>query len=208
MAIGDPYATLSDLQDYLAANGLTTTPQNSRMTSALASSSAEIERHCGRQFNQAAAVSTRTFIPEDWEECETDDFFTLVGLVVAVDPGGTGDFSEVLTSMDYEVYPMNGLREGMPWPYNELRSLAGVWLPRIQFRRAGTVQVTAQWGWPSVPAPVHQACLVLAAQEFAMAGAPLGQAGMTDFGTSVKSVSIPKVKELLHTYQRYPIQGG
>jgi hypothetical protein len=205
MAIGDPYASLADLKSYLKITG---SADDTLLTFALQSASTEIERHCGRQFNQQATATARIYEPDTWKLCYVDDFFTLTGFGIVTDPGGTNNFTNTLTAIDYEPSPLNAMVQGQPWVYTTIRSTGGNWFPKIQFRRRGTMQVTAQWGWASVPAPVHQACLIIAAQEFRMKDAPFGVAGMTEFGAPVKVVTIPKVVELLRKFQRYQLLGG
>lgn len=213
MAIGDPYASLADLTAYL--NLKSGTPNDLLMTWALASSSRQIERHCGRQFNQASSASARIYEPDDWEEVRVDDFFSLTDFGVVLDPGGSGDFTEALDSTEYEVTPFNGLFQGMPWPYTTIRSIGGLWFPKIEYRRRGTMQVTAQWGWPEIPDEIHQATLVMAAKAYRIKDAPLGQAGMSNFGSGgtetspvIKVGSIPAVGELLKPYCLNHLQGG
>lgn len=208
MAIGDPYADLPDLKNYLKIPAVNTT-YDQALTDALGSATSEIEKHCGRQFNLASAVSARVYEPEnDWSTCRTDDFATTVGLVIMTDPGGTGNFTNTIDPINYEVYPYNGIVDGTPgWPYYQVR-VTGLQFPRLVYRKRATVQVTAQWGWPVVPAPIKQACMILAAQTYRLADAPLGTAGMSEFGAAVRVRDIPLVKEKLRPYVKYPVLGG
>lgn len=210
MAIGDPYATLNDIKNYLKID-LTDTSRDIPLTSALASASGDIEKHCQRQFNLAAGTSSRVYAPAAWNEVRTDDFATDTGLVIEIDSGGTGTFDQTVPGSDCELYPLNGISDGVPgWPYNRVRAAGGVSfpVPQLSYRRYATVRVTAQWGWPAVPAPIKQACLIIAAQKFRLADAPWGVAGMTEYGTAVRIREIPLVKETLVPYIRYPVLGG
>lgn len=205
MALGDLYASLGDIKSYLKISS-TDTARDVSLGNALASASKEVERWTGRQFNQASSATARVYKPTTWHDCSVDDFWTLSGLVVSVDPGGTGSYSQTFDSTQYELYPLNGLRDGTPWPYTDLLATGGMYFPRVQYRRRATVQVTAQWGWPSVPAPVKQAVLIMAAQEFRMGDAPWGVAGMSESGSAIRIAAIPKVKELLTDYSLNTIQ--
>lgn len=207
MAIGDPYATLAQLKDYLG--GITDTTDDAKMTAMLAAASSEIEQWCNRQFNLSATATTRLFEPMSFKVCRVHDFATTTGLVVQTDPGGVANFSQTLNSSQYELYPANAMTEGgVPWVYTEMHAVGGLWFPRVQYRRRQTVQVTAQWGWASVPSPIYQSCLIIAAQMYKMKDAPWGTSGMTETGTTTHLQSIPKVKELLHRYRRRPAMGG
>jgi len=209
MALGDPYADLGDLKTYLKIQP-TNTKYNAALTDALNSASSEIERHTGRQFNLAASATPRVYEPEqDWMTVRTDDFATLNTLVVQVSPDNSGNFTQTLTSSQYEAYPYNGVVDGQPgWPYYRLRSTGGAWFPRLPLSRRASVQVTAQWGWPAVPAPIKQSCMIIAAQTYRLADAPWGVAGMTEFGTAVRIRDIPMVREKLRPFVKYPVLGG
>lgn len=207
MAIGDPYATLAQLKDYIGP--ITDTADDAKLQNILLAASAEIELWCGRQFNQVASPTTRVFEPMSFKVVRFHDFFTTTGLTILTDPGGVGNFSQTLTSAQYELYPQNGYAEdGTPWVYTEAHAVGGLWFPRVEYRRRQTVQITAQWGWASVPWPVYQACLIMSAQMYKMKDAPWGVAGMSETGTAVRVQSIPRVKELLHRYRRRPVMGA
>lgn len=189
MALGDPYCTLTALKDYLKIP-LSNTTLDMALTDALESSSAEIERITGRQFNVQIGATARVYEPETLRKVYTDDFWTASGLIVETDPGGTGDFSVVLGGGDYELLPLNGIVNGQPgWPFWKIRAVGGFYFPKyekVPYRRAAVVRVTAQWGWESVPAPIKQSCLIMAAATFQLKDAPLGVAGMTQFGSPVR----------------------
>lgn len=208
MALGDPYATVTDLKNYLKLP-LADTTRDANLLNAVNSATGDIEKHCQRQFNLDSTVTQRVYRPDSWQDVRTDDFGTLTGLIVDVDAGGTGTFSQTLGALDYEVYPLNGVVDGTPnWPYNRLLATGGPLFPIYTLRRRGTVRVTAKYGWPTVPAAIKQACLIIAAQKFRLADAPWGVAGMTEFGTAVRIREIPLVKETLVPYIRYPVLGG
>lgn len=204
MSLGDPYALLVDLKNYLTIP-VDKVAYDLALTDALNSASREIENHCNRQFNKDASAAQRVFIPTDLRHARVDDFWTTSGLIVETDPGGTGNFTETWDSSDYELYPANGVVDGhIGWPYNSLKACAGLYFPRyvdIPFRREQVLRVTAQWGWASVPAPVRQACLILAAQTFKLADAPFGVAGSSEYGV-VRVRDLPQVCSKLRAYVR------
>lgn len=181
MALGDTYATLNELKSYLA---LTTTVElDEQMADALNSSSREIERYCNRQFNKTATATARVFPPTTCSTAWVDDFHTITDLVIKSDDTGDGVFETTWDSSDYELYPYNGVLEGQAgWPYYKISAVGNAWFPMNRFGRMATLQVTAQWGWSDIPAPVKQACLILSAMNFQLKDAPLGVAGMGEFG--------------------------
>jgi hypothetical protein len=183
MPLGDSYASLSDLKDYLTI-GQAKTSQDQALASALDSATEEIERYCNRQFNLATSVSSRVFHPSTQTLIDVDDMSTAVGLVVEVDSSNDGTFGTTVAASDYELYPYSGVVDGqLGWPFYQIMMTSTALLPgEFAFRRRGTVRVTAKWGWTAVPAPVRQACLIMAAETYRMKDAPFGVAGMDTFG--------------------------
>lgn len=182
MALGDAYATLEELKVYVS---ITETNQfDESLTNALDAASRDIENYCDRQFNKATTATPRTYEVDRQYWAEVDEFWTTSGLVIEVDRTGDGVFEETWSASDYQVFPLNGIVRGQSWPYSELQALNGKYLPVCypSYGRTDRLRVTAQWGWPGVPSPVKQACLMLAAKNFQVKDAPLGFAGSGDLG--------------------------
>lgn len=199
MALGDTYATLDELKSYLNLSGQT--GLDDQMMDALQSATKEINRTCHRQFNKTSVATARVFEAVDWHHCYVDDFWTTSGFVLATDLTGDGTFETTWATGDYELFPLNALVDGEPWPYDELRRSGAHYFPlKYAYDLRGTrarVQVTAQWGWPDVPAPIKQACLGVAAENFQLKDAPLGVAGFGEFGVvRVRGWSITLEKKL------------
>lgn len=184
MALGDPYATLTDVKDYIripnAGNDF-----DALLTHAIESISQEIERHCNRQFNNTTTPSARTYEPTTPYWSYVDDFHTTAGLVVKVDADGDGVFETTVPASDYELEPFNGIVDGQEgWPFQKI-SLLGGYFPRYA-RRKGVLQVTAQWGWEAVPEPVISAFRILVAETFQLKDAPFGVVGSDQFGNVLR----------------------
>lgn len=197
MALGDSYASLPELKDRL---GITDTVDDDRAKDALASASREIESACGRQFNQTTSATARIFYPHDSSWATVDDFHTLTGLVIATDQGDDGTYETTWVAADYQLEPLNGVVGGeQGWPYFKIRAMTSRWFPTGSQR--APLQVTAQWGWAAVPAPVRQACLILAAETLKLKDAPFGVAGFGEFG-AVRVRDNPMVAKKLAPYVR------
>ena len=187
MAIGDPYATLAEFKQYLMTQQQNVTADDALMTSCLMIASQWLEEHCNRQFNLATVESPRIYQPSfDPKYCKVDDFVMSSGFSLRTDPGGTGNFDVLWQPIDYELKPLNNIVGGRYRPYNELHAVSGLWFPHITFRRDGTVQLTALWGWESVPVQVNQACIMMAAEIFKSKDAVFGVAGFSAMGAAVK----------------------
>lgn len=184
MALGDNYATNAELKIRLNIP-VDNTDYEAELDDALDSASREIERFTNRQFNKATTATPRVFEP--WIACDyvwVTDFWTNSGLIVKTDENGTGVFSTVWASTDYELYPRDNQEFGVPgFPYYKIFPARNHLFPRpMRGEPRGTLQVTAKWGWEDVPPQVKTATLALAARNFQMKDAPLGVLGGNEFG--------------------------
>lgn len=174
-ALGAPYIALDDLKRYLSMQ------EDSRfdddLTDAIASVSQEIEQTCNRQFNRAETATARQFPADAAGFVTVDDFWDAAGLVVSTGSGFTNTWS----ATDYTLYPLNGIVDGQTgWPYWK------IWVSDSgaqRFVRGQMVQVTAKWGWSSVPAAVIQSTKIKAGSTFQIKDAPFGVAGSDQWGT-------------------------
>jgi hypothetical protein len=119
--------------------------------------------------------------------------------VVKVDDGF--DYATTLVlDVDFRVEPLNNLSKGLP--VYRLVSLSGVF-PRSTVRPG--VQVTARWGWPSVPSAITEATLLMAGRLFKRGDSLLGVAGFTDMGViTVRGVD-PDVDHLIQPFRRMAV---
>jgi len=197
MALGDPYTTLAEMKAYLGMQ------EDSRfddpLTEAISSVSREIEQFCDRQFNKQTGATARIFKATTAEYAYVDDFWTAASLVIE---SGT-DYGTVWTAADYDLEPLNGVVNGQSgWPYRRI-SRAG----SLVFTRGEKIRITAQWGWDGVPAPVEQACRIMAGATFQIKDAPFGVAGSDQWGSiRVKDNIMAATK--LSRYVIDPIKAG
>lgn len=200
MAIGDNYATLAELKSKLT---ISDTVDDTMLTDALGAASRAVEKFCRRQFNDAGSASARKYYALNKRLVMVDDFSTTSGLIVKHDTGDDGSYDETWTTGDYQAEPLNGTRDGVTgWPYWRIRAIESL---IFYSGHRPSVEVTAQWGWAAVPAPVKQATLMLAEEIFKMKDAPFGVAGFSDFGF-VRVRDNPKVSTLLVPYRRKAVR--
>ena len=127
-------------------------------------------------------ASARTFQAVSSTYAIVADFHTTDGLVVKTDDNDDGVFETTWTSADYELEPFNGRHRGIGgFPFWKIRAVNYAWFPVCNQRR-GVLQVTAKWGWASVPDNVFQAALILAQEFHRLREAPFGVAGVDAFG--------------------------
>lgn len=206
MALGDPYAVRGELKRRL--DNMTVTTWDADIDNALLVASRGIEKVCHRQFNKTTSATARVYDyaartvgPCVLDKCLAivDDFHTTTGLVIGIDSSDDGTFATTWTTADYQLEPLNGVIDGESgWPYWRIRAV-GQTFP-TSLRRA-PLQVTAQWGWTAVPAPVKEACLLVAEETFKLREAPWGVASVGEWGT-MRVRSNPMAMAMLHPYRR------
>lgn len=202
MALGDSYATRDELKARMDVP-LSDTADDSRFDAALASASRGIEQFCGRQFNQTTTASARVFYPINGCLARVDDFHTTTDLAIATDDGDAGSYSTTWSTSDYQLEPLNGIVDGESgWPYYRIRAVGSRHFPTCN--RRVPLQITARWGWAEIPAPVKEACLILAEEAAKLANSPFGVGGYGQFGI-LRVRDNPMAARVLMPYRHDPV---
>lgn len=192
----DRYAGELELRARL---NITHTNPDQGVLDALTAASRGIDVVCERRFTRDNTPSARIFYADQY--CAyVDDFWTTTGLVLATDEAGSGTFSTIWTSTDYELLPLNGKVRGETWSYCRIKAV-NRYFP-AQRLRAG-LSLTASWGWATVPGPVHEACLAVAEEIYKLRDSPYGVAGTAEWGT-IRVRQNPYAMAMLRPYSRAP----
>jgi hypothetical protein len=192
------YAQLDDLKSLLRIPA-SDTVDDAQLTRSIEAASRRIDGVCDRIFYQEPTVSARVYDATNLASVSIDDVSTLAGFVVKVDDGF--DYATTLVlDVDFRVEPLNNLSKGLP--VYRLVSLSGVF-PRSTVRPG--VQVTARWGFPTVPSAITEATLLMAGRLFKRGDSLLGVAGFTDMGViTVRGVD-PDVDHLIQPFRRMAV---
>ena len=188
------YVTLPDVK---AALRITDTVDDDLLASLAATASRRIDNRCGRRFYADGSATARTYVALQTGVVMVDDISTLTGLVVKADYDFDGTFETTLTAgTDFQVEPTNALAKGDP--VNLLRS-TGSMFP-VASNGQALVQVTARWGWPSVPDAIAEATRLLVLRQFRRFDSPLGVAGFGDLGAIMVRSIDPDIEALIAPY--------
>lgn len=202
MPLGDDYATTAELKSEFR---ITDADDDFELAAALSAASTWVTTYCDRDFNQAAAASARIFYPANCQVVNLDDVATTTSLVVKTDEGDDGTYETTWTASDYQLEPLNQMANGLTgWPYTRLRAVGSYRFPTA---KVAPVQVTAIWGWPSVPAPVRKATLLYAAALYKSRDSAEGVlSGFGDFGPiRVGTLLDNRVATLLAPFRKHPV---
>lgn len=196
MAVANGYASLAEVK---AAARISDTVDDALLEIAIESASRAIDGHTHRNFYVAGTAATaRVFAASNSDFVWVDDFASTTGFVLATSDNLDAVFSTTWTASDYQLEPLNGVSEGVSWPYTRIRSTGNKGFP-YGSNLAG-VQVTARWGWTAVPTAIKQACIILAGRQFKRYDSPLGVAGFGDLGAMRVSRVDPDVATLIEPY--------
>lgn len=159
MAITDSYATV---EDYRALAGRLDGAQDETIKDDLDAVSRYMEGCLHRFFTNDAAVVNRIYVPRQTSRCMyIDDIATTTGLVIKVDTDRDGVFTDedAWAATDYELWPRNADKGPEPQPWDEL--VIPMYSTKYAFAAGYPVQVTARFGWPSVPSAIKRSCIEL-----------------------------------------------
>jgi hypothetical protein len=184
----------ADLLQLRSSMSISDAVDDSLLQTALDAASAWVDRTCGRTFEKAGVATARTYFTKGgtvWP----DDIASTTGLVVQT--GGPSAYPATLAlGTGFYLLPTNAV--ALNQPYTEIQG--PYFIPSIY--GYPTVQVTALWGWPSVPAEVTMATVLTAARLFKRKDSPEGVAGFSDFGAIRIGRTDPDIDRLLTPYKR------
>ncbi len=185
------YATVAELKTRIgiAASDLV---DDAVLGAVLGAVSEGIDNYCNRAFGQI--VEARTFSPRRADQVLIDDCVSLTA--VATDDGSR-TYPTAWALTDCDLLPENaGARE--PFTVIAVSPRGRYVFPLI---RKG-LRLTGAWGWPAVPGPVREACLIQSARVFKRKDAPFGITGTPEYGQMRLGRFDPDVAWLLEPYRK------
>ena len=203
MAITNGYATLTQIKAYMSISDNT---DNDLLEDLVESASRSIDRIANRRFFLDATASARLYRAYSDIFVYIDDLGSTTDLIVKTDSNGNGTYSKTLTlNQDYILDPLTASSLNRPYTQLTMVSNTETWpiFPGITQNglRPG-VQVTAKWGWPSVPDDINMACLILTADLYKRKDAPGGILGLGDLGVVRMSPLGRDVTAMVRAYKK------
>jgi len=203
MAIVNGYATLTQIKNYMSISDNT---DNDLLEDLIESASRSIDRMANRRFYLDATASARLYRAYSDIFVYVDDIGTTSNLAVALDINGNGTYTKTLTlNQDYILDPLTAASLNRPFTQLTMVSNTETWpiFPGLTQNglRPG-VQVTARWGWPSVPDDINMACLILTADLYKRKDAPGGILGLGDLGVVRMSPIGRDVTAMVRAYKK------
>jgi hypothetical protein len=204
--INQGYATRNQVKAALRI-GTADTIDDDLIDNCVGAASRLIDGYCNRRFWQSGTAEARVFQAEDSFYCSIDDIAgTALTLKTSTQADGTFDLT--WSRSDYQLEPLNGNLDGLTWSYDKIRAVGDYLFPTVNanYGEQALVQVTAVFGWPSVPEPVTQATIIQASRIFKRYDSPLGVVGFGDLGQiRVSRYLDPDMAQLVEPYRRMRI---
>ena len=206
MTINNGYATRNQVKAALRI-GTADVLDDDLIDNCVGAASRLIDGYCNRRFWQTGTAEARVYQAEDSFYCSIDDIAgTALTLKTSTQADGTFDLQ--WSRSDYQLEPLNGNLDGLTWSYDKIRAVGDYLFPTVNanYGEQALVQVTAIFGWPSVPEPVTQATIIQASRIFKRYDSPLGVAGFGDLGAiRVSRFLDPDMAQLVEPYRRMRI---
>jgi hypothetical protein len=203
MTISNGYATKNQIKAALRI-GTADVLDDDLIDNCAGAASRLIDGYCNRKFWSVGSATSRVYTAEDDYYCSIDD---IAGTALTLKTSSLADgvFDVTWTVTDYQLEPLNGNLDGLTWSYDKIRAVGDYLFPNVNanYGTQALVQVTAIFGWPSVPEPVTQATIIQASRLFKRYDSPLGVAGFGDMGAIRVSRALdPDVAQLVEPYRR------
>jgi hypothetical protein len=203
MAVVNGYATLAEAKSFLS---ISDSVDDTLLENMIEAASRSIDRIANRRFYLDSTASARQYRVSSPIILYTDDIGTTTGLIVQTDDDGNGVFETTLTlNTDYIMDPLTALSLGRPFTQITIVSTSKTFpiFPGLfQNGLRPGVQVTAKFGWPSVPDDINQACLILTADLYKRKDSPGGILGLGDLGAIRMSPLGRDVTQIVRAYRK------
>ena len=203
MTITNGYATRNQIKAALRI-GTADTIDDDLIDNCAGAASRLIDGYCNRQFWSVGSATTRVYSADNEFYCHIDD---IAGTAITLRTSGATDgvFDVTWETTDYQLEPLNGRLDGLQWSYDKIRAVGDYLFPTVNgnYGEQALVQLTAVFGWPSVPEPDTQATIIQASRIFKRYDSPLGVAGFGDLGAiRVSRFLDPDMAQLVEPYRR------
>lgn len=196
MTITNGLCTLNDVK---TAMRITDSLDDTSLELAVETASRQIEAYCNRRFTADSVATPRVYAATGPWLLDIDDIWSTSGLIIAT--GTTaGTYPTVWQSSDYQLEPLNGILNAQAWPYTRIRAIASQTFPI--YAGQALVQVTAKWGWASVPVAVRTAAIrqsqhIFTSRDLPLGATAFGETGILRIG---RDAIHPEARQLLQDY--------
>jgi hypothetical protein len=203
MPITNGYATRNQVKAAMRI-GTADTADDDLIDNCTEAASRLIDGYANRQFWAYGSATTRLYTADDEFYCYIDDVYS-TAITLQVSTQANGVFDVTFATTDYQLEPLNQILDGQTWVFTKIRAVGDYLFPTVNanYGSEALVKLTALFGWPAVPAPITQACIIQASRIFKRYDSPLGVAGFGDLGAiRVSRFLDPDMAQLVEPFRR------
>lgn len=200
VGLSNGYCTVAEVKEQERLNFSVTT-FDTAIEGAIEAISRAIDNECGRFFYVEGADSTNYFVAKDDEYVHIGDYVSVTTL--STDNSGDRSYTDWTVDTDYDLWPYNAALDSKPYMRVDVAPRGG---KRFYKGISKGVKVVGKRGWPAVPKPVHEACILWFLRAYKRYATPLGVSAMSALGEMSVKVPPPDpdVVALLSPYKLLP----
>lgn len=185
------YVSVSTFKDYARVE--TATADDTEIEAAINAAEQQLDIACQRRFVVASGATARLYAPQTLTLLRIHDTTTVTAVV---------NNGVTVAAANYQLEPVNGLTwAGETVPYTQVRLLGtGEW-DFGDFDGKASISVTGTWGWAAIPAPIVEACKVLAKDILGNRDVRFGLVAVTE-AAGISARTNPIVRTAVEQYKR------
>jgi len=147
-----------------------------------------IDNECSRFFWKDTNDTTNYFVAENSKYIYIGDYVSITTL--SMDGNGDRDYIAWTVDTDFDLWPYNAALDGKPYmridtgPRGTKNFYTGI---------SKGIKIVGKRGWPAVPKPIKEACLIWSERTYERYKTPLGVSATTALGEMTVKVPPPDV---------------
>lgn len=199
MTITNGYATLSELKEAERLN-IAVTTYDTAIEGVIEAVSRAIDLQCARFFWKDTNDGTYYFNAYEHNQLLIGDFVSITTL--STDDSANRSYQAWTVDTDFDLWPYNASADGIPYSMIEVAPTSG---KRFPIGVGKGVKIVGKRGWPAVPKPIKEACIIWSMRTYKRYATPLGVSAMTALGEM--SVKVPPPDpDVAHLLSPYVLQ--
>lgn len=182
MTITNGYCTLLEIKEQERLN-ISVSTFDTALEGVIEAVSRAIDNTCARFFWKDTNDATYYFNAFEHDRLLIGDFVSITTL--STDDSSNRSYQD-WDATDFDLWPYNASADGKPYAMVEVAPTSGKRFP-VNVRKG--VRIVGKRGWPAVPKPVKEACIIWSMRTYKRYATPLGVSAMSVLGEM--SVKVP-----------------
>lgn len=197
MTITNGYCTLAEIKEAERLN-IAVSTYDTALEGVIEAVSRAIDLETSRFFWVDTNDVTRYFTAHSDKYVLIGDWVSITTL--STDNSGDRSYTEWTVDTEYELWPYDANADGKPYMRVDVAPQGG---KRFYTGISKSLKLVGKRGWPAVPKPIKEACIIWAMRTYKRYATPLGVSAMSALGEMSVKVPPPDpdVAHLLNPYK-------